>query len=60
MGFVDFHSNYVPYIGSLIAAIPPLILGFVTLSPLSWFVLLILLVSNQQLWGIIETKWADH
>ena len=58
---LTFILNYVPYIGSLIATIPPLILGFVTLSPLVWFVMLILLVSNQQLWGsIIETKWAGR
>ena len=58
---LTFILNYVPYIGSLIATIPPLILGFVTLLPVAWFVLLILLVSNQQLWGsIIETKWAGR
>ena len=58
---LTFILNYVPYIGSLIATIPPLILGFVTLSPLAWLVMLILLVSNQQLWGsIIETKWAGR
>ncbi|CAI8387690.1 MAG: AI-2 transport protein TqsA [Candidatus Poseidoniaceae archaeon] len=58
---LTFILNYVPYIGSLIATIPPLILGFVTLSPAGWFIMLILLVSNQQLWGsIIETKWAGR
>ena len=58
---LTFILNYVPYIGSLIATIPPLILGFVTLPPVAWFVLLILLVSNQQLLGsIIETKWAGR
>ena len=58
---LTFILNYVPYIGSLIATIPPLILGFVTLLPLAWFIMLILLVSNQQLWGsIIETKWAGR
>jgi predicted PurR-regulated permease PerM len=58
---LTFILNYVPYIGSLIATIPPLILGFVTLSPVAWFVMLILLVTNQQLWGsIIETKWAGR
>ena len=58
---LTFILNYVPYIGSLIATIPPLILGFVTLSPVVWFVMLILLVTNQQLWGsIIETKWAGR
>ena len=58
---LTFILNYVPYIGSLIATIPPLILGFVTLSPAAWLVMLILLISNQQLWGsIIETKWAGR
>ena len=58
---LTFILNYVPYIGSLIATIPPLLLGFVTLSPGAWFIMLILLVSNQQLWGsIIETKWAGR
>ena len=58
---LTFILNYVPYIGSLIATIPPLILGFVTLNPVAWFVMLILLVTNQQLWGsIIETKWAGR
>lgn len=58
---LTFILNYVPYIGSLIATIPPLILGFVTLSPVLWFIMLLLLVSNQQLWGsIIETKWAGR
>ncbi len=58
---LTFILNYVPYIGSLIATIPPLILGFVTLPPAAWIVMLILLVSNQQLWGsIIETKWAGR
>ena len=58
---LTFILNYVPYIGSLIATIPPLILGFVTLYPVAWFVMLILLVTNQQLWGsIIETKWAGR
>jgi len=58
---LTFILNYVPYIGSLIATIPPLILGFVSLSPIPWFVMLILLVTNQQLWGsIIETKWAGR
>jgi hypothetical protein len=58
---LTFILNYVPYIGSLIATIPPLILGFVTLTPVAWGIMLILLVSNQQLWGsIIETKWAGR
>ena len=57
---LTFILNYVPYIGSLIATIPPLILGFVTLSPVGWFIMLILLVSNQQLWGsIIERSGQD-
>ena len=58
---LTFILNYVPYIGSLIATVPPLILGLVTLTPVVWLVMLVLLVSNQQLWGsIIETKWAGR
>ena len=56
---LTFLMNYVPYIGSLIATIPPLLLGLILLSPGSFVLLLILLLVNQQIWGnIIETKWT--
>tara|TARA_B100001113_G_scaffold27138_2_gene19672 strand:+ start:3920 stop:5242 length:1323 start_codon:yes stop_codon:yes gene_type:complete len=58
---MTFILNYVPYIGSLIATIPPLILGLILLSPSGLLILTILLLVNQQLWGnYIETKWAGR
>ncbi|MDA1168658.1 MAG: AI-2E family transporter [archaeon] len=58
---LTFLFNYVPYIGSLIATIPPIILGFILLDPSMVVLLTILLLVNQQVWGnIIETKWAGR
>jgi predicted PurR-regulated permease PerM len=58
---LTFLLNYVPYIGSLLATIPPLVLGFILLDPSMLMVLSILLLGNQQLWGnIIETRWAGR
>ncbi len=58
---LTFLLNYVPYIGSLLATIPPLLLGFILLDPSMLLLLSILLLSNQQLWGnIIETRWAGR
>ena len=58
---MTFILNYVPYIGSLIATIPPLILGLILLSPSGLLILTILLLVNQQVWGnYIETKWAGR
>ena len=58
---MTFILNYVPYIGSLIATIPPLILGLILLPPSGLLILTILLLVNQQLWGnYIETKWAGR
>lgn len=59
---LTFIFNYVPYIGSLIATVPPIILGIIILD--SSFLLILmtaLLLINQQVWGnIIETKWAGR
>ena len=56
---MTFILNYVPYIGSLIASVPPIILGFIMLDPSSVLVMGILLIVNQQVWGnVIETKWC--
>tara|TARA_B100002052_G_C15883857_1_gene600643 strand:- start:1683 stop:3128 length:1446 start_codon:yes stop_codon:yes gene_type:complete len=55
--------NYVPYIGSLIASVPPAILGMLMMNddPLMLLVFLGLLVANQQFWGgFIEMKWAGE
>jgi predicted PurR-regulated permease PerM len=58
---MTFILNYVPYIGSLIATIPPLILGLIILTPSALLVLTLLLLLNQQVWGnYIETKWAGR
>ena len=53
---MTFILNYVPYIGSLIATIPPLILGIILLKPSMLILMTILLLVNQQVWGnYIET-----
>ena len=58
---LTFLLNYVPYIGSLLATIPPIVLGFVLLDPGLLIVLTVLLLTNQQLWGnVIETRWAGR
>jgi len=58
---MTFILNYVPYIGSLIATIPPLILGLIVLKPAMLIIMTILLLVNQQFWGnYIETKWAGR
>ena len=58
---MTFIMNYVPYIGSLIATLPPLILGLILLKPIALIVMAILLLTNQQVWGnYIETKWAGR
>jgi len=58
---MTFILNYVPYIGSLIATIPPLILGLILLKPAALLALTLLLLLNQQIWGnYIETKWAGR
>ena len=58
---MTFILNYVPYIGSLIATIPPLILGLILLNPAALLALTLLLLLNQQIWGnYIETKWAGR
>ena len=58
---ITFLLNYVPYIGSLIATMPPIILGVILMEPNSLMLLILLLLANQQVWGqIIETKWAGR
>ncbi len=56
---LTFILNYVPYIGSLVASVPPILLGFIMLEPGTVIFMGILLIVNQQIWGnIIETKWC--
>ena len=58
---LTFLLNYVPYIGSLIATLPPIVLGLILLDPAYLTLLILLLLTNQQVWGqIIETRWAGR
>jgi len=59
---MTFILNYVPYIGSLIATIPPLVLGLIIIPSFPMLLLMTaLLLINQQVWGnYIETKWAGR
>jgi AI-2 transport protein TqsA len=58
---LTFLLNYIPYIGSLLATMPPLLLGFILLDPTMLVFLTVLLLTNQQLWGnVIETRWAGR
>ena len=58
---ITFLLNYVPYIGSLIATVPPIILGLILLGPTALILLVVLLLTNQQMWGnVIETRWAGR
>ncbi len=71
-GLLAFLFNYVPYIGSLIACAPPMILGFLapgtiffvyelTNPIISGLIVATVLTVNQQVWGsIIETKWTGN
>ena len=70
-GLIAFLFNYVPYVGSLVASVPPIVLSF--LVPGNFFfvievsqvvsgvVVTSLIAINQQLWGsVIETKWTGN
>ena len=54
---LTFLLNFVPYIGSLFALIPPALLALLLLDPTVAITLIIVLVVNQQIWGqFIENK----
>ena len=54
---LTFLLSYVPYIGSLVALIPPAVLGFLLLEPSSAILLVVLLVVKEQIWGqFVENK----
>lgn len=58
---LTFLFNYVPYIGSVFAMIPPIILGIVVLEPGTLVLFTVLSVVNQQVWGnYIENRWAGR
>ncbi len=75
-GILAFLFNYVPYIGSIIASMPAIVLGYLAIGdPLfglftwddlggQWVagtLVLVIIIANQQLWGaVIETKWTGN
>lgn len=58
--FLFFASNYITYIGSIVACIPPVIMAFLDLTHLSQAILLsVLLVLNRLLWiDFVEIKMS--
>ncbi len=58
---ITFLLDFIPYIGGLIATVPPLLLGFIILEPTTALLLLAILVTNQQLWGgLIEPQLSGQ
>lgn len=58
-GFLAFVLNYIPYVGSLISIVPPLILGIISFGSVSQvFFFFICLEGVQLIMGnVIEPKW---
>ncbi|MEM6644548.1 MAG: AI-2E family transporter [Bacteroidota bacterium] len=57
-GFVAFVLNYIPYIGSLIAIVPPIVLGIISFGNISQVVFLFVCLEGVQLvmGNVIEPK----
>lgn len=58
-GFLAYALNYIPYIGSLIAIIPPLVLGIIEFNSVSRVLFLFVCMEGTQLvmGNVIEPKW---
>lgn len=58
-GVLAFALNYIPYVGSIISIVPPIILGIIAFDDLSQvFILFVCLEGAQLLMGnVIEPKW---
>ncbi|MEM9338760.1 MAG: AI-2E family transporter [Bacteroidota bacterium] len=58
-GFLAFVLNYIPYIGSLIAIVPPLVLGVIEFETISRVLFLFVCLEGVQLTmgNVIEPKW---
>lgn len=58
-GFLAFVLNYIPYIGSLIAIIPPLVLGIIAFNDVSQVLFLFVCLEGVQLvmGNVVEPKW---
>lgn len=50
-GILCFLLDFIPILGALFATIPPVIIGFIMLEPLTALLMLGLLIGNQQVFG---------
>jgi len=50
-GILCFLLDFIPILGALFATIPPVIIGFIMLEPLTAVLMLGLLIGNQQVFG---------
>ncbi|MGB1587787.1 MAG: AI-2E family transporter [Poseidonia sp.] len=50
-GVLCFLLDFIPILGALFATIPPVLIGFIMLEPLTALVMLALLIGNQQMFG---------
>lgn len=60
--FLFFASNYITYIGSIVACVPPIVMAFLGLaSPTAAIVLSVLLVVNRLLWiDFVEIRMSGR
>ena len=58
---ITFMMDFIPYVGALISLIPPILLGLIILSPTGAIILIVVLVTNQQVWGaLVEPQLAGQ
>ncbi len=50
-GVLCFLLDFIPILGALFATIPPVLIGFIMLEPLTALLMLALLIGNQQMFG---------
>jgi len=50
-GVLCFLLDFIPILGALFATVPPVLIGFIMLEPLSAVLMLALLIGNQQMFG---------
>lgn len=58
-GFLSFVLNYIPYVGSLISIVPPLVLGIIQFDSVSQVVFFFACLEGVQLvmGNVVEPKW---
>ena len=50
-GVLCFLLDFIPILGALFATIPPVLIGFIMLEPMTALIMLALLIGNQQMFG---------